>query len=163
MPNDPGEADQRATARGWLDPPYTLIRDRFRKGRVIPFLGAGASLVSRPVGSPWSSPASPFPPASRELAEYLDRRSGYPSTLEPDLDELMVQIAELTKVRASLESERRNLEIERDGLRTQTLGLQTQIKEANTTLAEAKADARMAGTGSLVRSDYAGSFRFCSR
>jgi len=31
-----------------LKPPYTLILDELCKGKVIPFLGAGASLGNRP-------------------------------------------------------------------------------------------------------------------
>lgn len=66
------------------EPPYALIRDGLRDGKVIPFLGAGASLVRRPETS-WSSPDDRFLPRSDELASYLDRRSGYPSVDSSDL------------------------------------------------------------------------------
>jgi hypothetical protein len=66
-------------------PPYELIRDKLRRGVVIPFLGAGASLL-RPVnGPPWSSPDADFLPKAGELADYLDRRSSYPSNAAVEL------------------------------------------------------------------------------
>jgi len=67
------------------EPPYELIRDRIRKGRVIPFLGAGASLVDHPADRDWNSPNCNFLPKANELAGYLDRRSGYPSDATPEL------------------------------------------------------------------------------
>jgi hypothetical protein len=67
------------------EPPYELIRDRLQRGRVIPFLGAGASLVGRPGNAPWNSPNCDFLPRAGELAEYLDRRSGFPSNATPEL------------------------------------------------------------------------------
>jgi hypothetical protein len=66
-------------------PPYELMRDRLQKGLVIPFLGAGASLLRDPRGANWRSPASGFLPKAGELAEYLDRRSAYPSNAPPEL------------------------------------------------------------------------------
>jgi hypothetical protein len=67
------------------EPPYELMRDRLQRGRVIPFLGAGASLVGHPIDGPWKSPTCNFLPRAGELAEYLDRRSGYPSNATPEL------------------------------------------------------------------------------
>jgi len=67
------------------EPPYELIRDGLAKGRVIPFLGAGVSLGSRMNGQSWTSPRSDFLPSATELANYLDRRSGFPSGEPPEL------------------------------------------------------------------------------
>ena len=67
------------------EPPYELIRDGLAKGRVIPFLGAGVSLGSRVNGQSWTSPRSDFLPSAAELANYLDRRSGFPSGEPPEL------------------------------------------------------------------------------
>ena len=58
------------------EPPYELINDGLRKGKVIPFLGAGVSLGERQPGQSWVSPDSGFLPSATELANYLDRRSG---------------------------------------------------------------------------------------
>ncbi|MEO8597846.1 MAG: SIR2 family protein [Candidatus Solibacter sp.] len=66
-------------------PPYELMRDRMARGLVIPFLGAGASLLRPATACDWSSPSSGFLPKAWELAEYLDRRSGYPSNAPPEL------------------------------------------------------------------------------
>jgi len=68
-----------------LEPPYELIRDGLKKGRVIPFIGSGASLVGRPQGKEWNCPQCDFLPKASELADYLDRRSGFPSIEPPDL------------------------------------------------------------------------------
>ena len=66
-------------------PPYELIRDKLSRGLVIPFLGAGASLLRTAESGPWKSPRSGFLPKAGELAEYLDRRSGFPSDAQPEL------------------------------------------------------------------------------
>ncbi len=68
-----------------LEPPYELIRDGLRDGKVIPFLGAGASLCERPLEAGWSSPDDNFVPSAWELAQYLDRRSGFPSSEAAEL------------------------------------------------------------------------------
>src|SRR5262245_36472034 len=67
------------------EPPYELIMEGLGKGRVIPFLGAGVSLGSRQDGQAWHSPEADFLPNAAELANYLDRRSGYPSGEPPEL------------------------------------------------------------------------------
>jgi hypothetical protein len=63
-----------------LQPPYPLIRAGLRQGRIIPFLGSGASLVARdPEDAPWRSPLDAswdegvvsYLPTARELARYL--------------------------------------------------------------------------------------------
>jgi hypothetical protein len=68
-----------------LEPPFGLIRDGLKKGRVIPFIGSGASLVGRPPGKEWNCPECNFLPKASELADYLDRRSGFPSIETPEL------------------------------------------------------------------------------
>jgi hypothetical protein len=67
------------------EPPFELIFDGLRKSKVIPFLGAGVSLGDRQPGQSWVSPDSGFLPSAAELANYLDRRSGYPSDEPIDL------------------------------------------------------------------------------
>lgn len=79
-PAPPAQAEEAAPR-----PPYELIRDKIERGVVIPFLGAGASLLRPPDGPTWDSPKRSFLPKSWELAEYLDRRSGYPSNAAPEL------------------------------------------------------------------------------
>lgn len=65
------------------EPPYRFIRRWLEKGRVIPFLGAGASLAGRDPKVGWDSPDRDFLPKSSELSNYLVRQSGYPS---PELE-----------------------------------------------------------------------------
>jgi hypothetical protein len=65
--------------------PYELVRDKLRRGLVIPFLGAGASMVRRTAESVWVSPENAFLPKAAELADYLERRAGYPSNAPPEL------------------------------------------------------------------------------
>lgn len=60
-------------------PPYKLIWDRLQNGQVIPFLGAGASLNTRPPSAKWKY-GQPFLPLGGELAEDLAVQSAFPST-----------------------------------------------------------------------------------
>ncbi len=67
------------------EPPYALIHDGLREGKIIPFIGSGASLDARLADATWSSPEDEFLPSTSELARYLDRRSGFPSTEATEL------------------------------------------------------------------------------
>jgi hypothetical protein len=71
-------------------PPYGLIADLLEQGRVIPFLGAGASMISRPEGDDvsWDPKASTFLPSGVDLARYLARRVSFPSENPSDRDDL---------------------------------------------------------------------------
>lgn len=71
-----------------LEPPFGDIWDGLRDGRVIPFLGAGASLVGRDPTKPWAAADSPFPPNGTELAHYIAERSGFPTQDPRDMDDL---------------------------------------------------------------------------
>lgn len=64
-----------------LAPPYRLIYENLHKGLVIPFLGAGASLSHR---DPNEADTFHVPNAS-ELANYLARKSEFPSGESIDL------------------------------------------------------------------------------
>jgi hypothetical protein len=67
-----------------LAPPYALIHEGLRQGRVIPFLGSGASLGSRQP-SAWNPEQSGRLPAAAELAQYLARKTEFPEDEPPDL------------------------------------------------------------------------------
>jgi len=71
-----------------IEPPFGDIWDGLREGRVIPFLGAGASLVGRDTSQAWDPNASSFPPNGAELARYIAERSGFPAQDERDSDDL---------------------------------------------------------------------------
>ena len=62
-----------------MEPPYEIIREGLKSGKVIPFLGAGASLAARKPELKWTSPECDFLPTGTELAQYLDDLSGCPA------------------------------------------------------------------------------------
>ncbi|HEX8143694.1 MAG TPA: SIR2 family protein [Pyrinomonadaceae bacterium] len=68
-----------------LSPPYLLIRERLLEGRVVPFLGAGASLGGRLPGATWSRSQTSYLPTAHELAGYLAERTEFPADEQPDL------------------------------------------------------------------------------
>jgi SIR2-like protein len=61
-------------------PPYGIIANGLRRGKVVPFLGAGASFVGRPPGIIWDPLNPAFLPSGAELAEFLANLAQYPST-----------------------------------------------------------------------------------
>jgi hypothetical protein len=65
-----------------LIPPYPLILDRLNSGRVIPFLGSGASLGGR---QPGATLAKGFLPTASELAGHLADRTEFPADESRDL------------------------------------------------------------------------------
>jgi hypothetical protein len=69
------------------EPPYGIIWKRMKEGRVVPFLGAGASLVGRPAGAKWDNDAK-FLPSGGELARHLADEATFPSDDPRDLDDL---------------------------------------------------------------------------
>jgi hypothetical protein len=63
-----------------IEPPYGVIWSRIKAGKVVPFLGAGASMAGRPGNSAWKPQEREFLPSGRELAEVLAKESSFPST-----------------------------------------------------------------------------------
>jgi hypothetical protein len=53
------------------DPPYGIIYSQFKKLKVVPFLGAGASFVARPNPTDEWTRDSNFPPSGSELTQHL--------------------------------------------------------------------------------------------
>ncbi len=68
-------------------PPYGNILLLLKQGKVIPFLGAGASLTPRAPGEEWS-PKSSTLPTGRDLAAYLAMLSEFPATDPQDREDL---------------------------------------------------------------------------
>ena len=64
-------------------PPYPTIARLLKRGEIIVFLGAGASLSGRPPDAQWDERA-PFLPLGDELSRRLADDSSFPS---PDADE----------------------------------------------------------------------------
>lgn len=71
-----------------IEPPYGDILLGLREGRVIPFLGAGASLAPRAEpAEPWT-PKSALLPSGRDLAGYLATMSNFPGSEPRDWEDL---------------------------------------------------------------------------
>ena len=68
-----------------LFPPYRLIQEGIHRGRVIPFLGAGASLGDRDPDETWSKEAVTYLPTAAELASYLALKTQFPEDETLDL------------------------------------------------------------------------------
>jgi hypothetical protein len=71
-----------------LEPPYGVIWNRLKSGKVIPFLGAGASLVGRLSAVAWDPQHPQFLPSGRELSRFLAHESSFPSQDPQDIDDL---------------------------------------------------------------------------
>ncbi len=59
-----------------------------KAGKVIPFLGAGASIIGRPSDATWSADRSIFPPTGGELSRFLAEQTSFPSENPHDRDDL---------------------------------------------------------------------------
>ncbi len=62
-----------------LEPPYGAIWKLWNKGRIVPFLGAGASLIGRLPNQEWNAQDPPFMPNGTELSNLLADEATYPS------------------------------------------------------------------------------------
>ena len=71
-----------------VEPPYGIIWNRLKSGKVIPFLGAGASLVGRRSETSWDPQQPEFLPSGRELSRFLALESSFPSEDPQDTDDL---------------------------------------------------------------------------
>ena len=61
-----------------LLPPYNFILDKLNDSKVIPFLGAGASLGGRQPGAIWKKGVRDFLPTAGELAGHLAETTEFP-------------------------------------------------------------------------------------
>lgn len=66
-----------------MEPPYGGIWSRLKAGKVIPFLGAGASLVGRPAGAAWNPEQPEFLPSGADLAQFLADEANLPKSDDP--------------------------------------------------------------------------------
>jgi len=65
-------------AQAQFVPPYGVIHDALRAGRVIPFLGAGASLGGRRAGAPRQRAEHTHLPTAAALGRYLAIKTRFP-------------------------------------------------------------------------------------
>jgi len=70
---------------GLRKPPYGAIVKEWKRGQVVPFLGAGASLIRQPKDAVWDV-KSPFLPNAAELSSYLATLADFPGKLQQDQD-----------------------------------------------------------------------------
>src|SRR5581483_11637431 len=70
------------------EPPYGVIWNRLKAGKVVPFLGAGASFVGRSPDARWDADKPAFLPSGIELAHFLADEAMFPSTIPSDRDDL---------------------------------------------------------------------------
>ena len=71
-----------------IEPPYGIIWNCLKAGKVVPFLGAGASFVGRMPDSEWNVTKPDFLPSGLELARILANEAEFPSDDPHDLDDL---------------------------------------------------------------------------
>jgi hypothetical protein len=71
-----------------MEPPYGVISSLLKKRRVVPFLGAGASMVGRPPGVAWDVKAPAFLPSGLDLSHLLADEAEFPSSDEHDRGDL---------------------------------------------------------------------------
>jgi hypothetical protein len=71
-----------------VEPPYGIIWNRLKAGRVVPFLGAGASILARPPDAKWDAAAPSFLPSGLELARFLAEEAEFPAKDAFDRDDL---------------------------------------------------------------------------
>jgi hypothetical protein len=71
-----------------FEPPYGIIWNHLKRGEVVPFLGAGASVSCRPPNTEWDEDCETFPPTGRELACCLADDATFPSRDPHDRNDL---------------------------------------------------------------------------
>jgi hypothetical protein len=60
-------------------PPYLGIADALKRGKVIPFLGAGVNLGVRPATSAWDGKTAALLPTGAELSRFLANKTSFPA------------------------------------------------------------------------------------
>ncbi len=100
-----------------------LVIDKFLRGRIVPFLGAGVNLCDRPTGFKWEGSEQKYLPSGWELAQALAREFNYqeaakickaPAELclrpNPELDLARIsQYADLTQGKGELYEKLRSI------------------------------------------------------
>jgi hypothetical protein len=71
-----------------IEPPYGIIWNRWKNGRIVPFLGAGASMVGREKQAVWSHESHAFLPSGKDLSHWLAHQAKFPYTNPWELDDL---------------------------------------------------------------------------
>jgi hypothetical protein len=80
---------------GPLESHYRIVTAQLWRGRVVPFLGLGLSLMGRPMEAGWSGPGGQWLPSGSEVAQYLAYRYDFPIRSEA-VD--LLRVAEYVRV-----------------------------------------------------------------
>lgn len=91
-----------------LLPPYPFILNKLNSSRVVPFLGAGASLGGRQPGAMWNKGVKNFLPTAGELAGHLAETTEFPSGESRDLTKV-AQYYSVVGGRSALNEELHNI------------------------------------------------------
>jgi len=102
-PPPPIRAPESSLEPRELDYHFDSMLRLLANGRLITFLGPGASIVDRPSGVGWI-PGAPYPPLAHELANYLATRYEYPEREPPGLSGV-AEYVQLVAGRAGLNQE----------------------------------------------------------
>jgi hypothetical protein len=70
------------------EPPYGVIWNRLKRGRVVPFLGAGASMAARDPNVAWDPDHPTSLPSGAELSRMLADETRFPFSLPTESDDL---------------------------------------------------------------------------
>lgn len=70
------------------EPPYGVIWNRLRRGKVVPFLGAGASMATRPEGVKWDPDDPVTLPSGAELSRLLADETCFPFARPSEAEDL---------------------------------------------------------------------------
>ncbi|OLE55110.1 MAG: hypothetical protein AUG51_05630 [Acidobacteria bacterium 13_1_20CM_3_53_8] len=85
--NQPASVQNGEAGLKELEPPYLVIKELLREGKVVVFLGAGVN-SRRPPEAEWKPNESNFLPRGSELSKYLARQCSFPSDEKHDLEDL---------------------------------------------------------------------------
>lgn len=99
------------------EPPYGVISNLLKKGRVVPFLGAGVNFGMRqPPDATWDKKSSTFLPSGADLSRLLARNSSFPNDRDAEGAEKKTDPPDLAKV-ASYYVEATGRDVLRDELK----------------------------------------------
>jgi hypothetical protein len=71
-----------------VSPPYPELADLLKEGKVVPFLGAGASIGPRAMDESWTADSRYHLPTGGELSKWLAAKAEFPSDDPHDLTDL---------------------------------------------------------------------------
>jgi len=89
--------------------PYEIIWGAWKRGDVVPFLGAGASIVNRPLGVKFNPRDPKFLPSGWDLSSYLATASSFPAKEDWEIADLAKVCSYFVEVSSDREDLRQRL------------------------------------------------------